>query len=241
MKLRGLIRSQSIVTLAAGMIFPYYLLFLKNLGNSFTKYGLAFAVFTISSALVSQWVGQKLDKHSSRIMLLSSLGMMAAMLAFPWVMSYGWVLVLQLLMGTRASVADGNLQRYAENEREGAAGRSDRAGCSRRHDQLLSFLDDDCFRLRRNYRRLCDRLAYDQRVILRKRAAVWSQRLGDASLGKKESIVDRDDGKQGCADDWRGVNMVVIMFSLLTCSLHPNAESSKLVGRKSNIVFVLSG
>ncbi len=25
--------------------------------------------------------------------------MMAAMLAFPWVMSYGWILVLQLLMG----------------------------------------------------------------------------------------------------------------------------------------------
>ncbi|GGG63128.1 MFS transporter [Paenibacillus radicis (ex Gao et al. 2016)] len=100
MKWRGLIRSQSLVTLAAGMIFPYYLLFLKNLGNSFAKYGLAFAVFTISSALVSQWVGQKLDKHSPCIMLLSSLGMMAAMLAFPWVMSYGWVLVLQLLMGT---------------------------------------------------------------------------------------------------------------------------------------------
>ncbi|MFX3632205.1 MAG: MFS transporter [Candidatus Pristimantibacillus sp.] len=97
--MKWLIRSQSIVTLAAGMIYPYYLLFLKNLGNSYSKYGLAFAVFTISSAAVSQWVAPRLDQHSLRILQLSSLGMMGAMLAFPWVMSYGWVLILQLVMG----------------------------------------------------------------------------------------------------------------------------------------------
>jgi len=56
MDIKWLIRSQSIFTLAAGMIYPYYLLFLKNLGNSYSKYGLAFAVFTISSAAVSQWL-----------------------------------------------------------------------------------------------------------------------------------------------------------------------------------------
>ncbi|ANE49035.1 hypothetical protein SY83_19000 [Paenibacillus swuensis] len=100
MNIQWLIRSQSIVTLAAGMIYPYYLLFLKNLGNSYTKYGLAFAVFTISSAAVSQWVAPRLDMHAQRILILSSLGMMAAMLAFPWTTSYLWVLVLQLLMGT---------------------------------------------------------------------------------------------------------------------------------------------
>lgn len=99
MNMRWLIRSQSIVTLAAGMIYPYYLLFLKNLGNSFSKYGLAFAVFTISSAAVSQWLAPRLDQFSQRILIVSSLGMMGAMLAFPWVMSYGWVLILQLAMG----------------------------------------------------------------------------------------------------------------------------------------------
>lgn len=100
MNLKWLIRSQSIVTLAAGMIYPYYLLFLKNLGNSFSKYGLAFAVFTISSAAVSQYIAPRLDKHGIRILILSSLGMMVAMLAFPWTSSYGWVLLLQLIMGT---------------------------------------------------------------------------------------------------------------------------------------------
>ncbi|WP_141501904.1 MFS transporter [Paenibacillus luteus] len=100
MNLKWLIRSQSIMTLAAGMIYPYYLLFLKNLGNSFSKYGLAFAVFTISSAAVSQWLAPRLDKHGVSMMIVSSLGMMGAMLVFPWTSSYSWVLVLQLLMGT---------------------------------------------------------------------------------------------------------------------------------------------
>jgi MFS family permease len=100
MEIKWLIRSQSIVTLAAGMIYPYYLLFLKNLGNSFSKYGLAFAVFTISSALVSQWLGPRLDRQGPRVLISSSLGMTVAMLAFPWVTSYFWVIILQLLMGT---------------------------------------------------------------------------------------------------------------------------------------------
>lgn len=99
MNMRWLIRSQSIVTLASGMIYPYYLLFLKNLGNSYSKYGLAFAVFTISSAAVSQWLAPRLDRYGVNILAISSLGMMAAMLTFPWVMSYTAVLLLQLLMG----------------------------------------------------------------------------------------------------------------------------------------------
>ncbi|MDF2719467.1 MAG: hypothetical protein K0R28_6392 [Paenibacillus sp.] len=99
MDVKWLIRSQSIVTLAAGMIYPYYLLFLKNLGNSYAKYGLAFAVFTISSAAASQWIAPRLDRHSYSILLTSSLGMSVTMIAFPWVSSYMWVLVLQLGMG----------------------------------------------------------------------------------------------------------------------------------------------
>jgi MFS family permease len=94
-----LIRSQSIFTLAAGMIYPYYLLFLKNLGNSYSKYGLAFAVFTISSAAVSHLLSNKLDRYARPLLIMSSLGMMVAMLVFPWISSFSWVIGLQLLMG----------------------------------------------------------------------------------------------------------------------------------------------
>ncbi|QGQ97869.1 MFS transporter [Paenibacillus psychroresistens] len=99
MNLKWLIRSQSIFTLAAGMVYPYYLLFLKNMGNSYSKYGLAFAVFTISSAAISQWIAPRLDRYGLHILAFSSVGMMAAMIAFPWAASYGFVLVLQFIMG----------------------------------------------------------------------------------------------------------------------------------------------
>jgi len=99
MNIKWLVRSQSIVTLASGMIYPYYLLFLKNLGNSFSKYGLAFAVFTISSAAASQWLAPRMDRHAKQWLIVSSVGMAAAMIAFPWVISYIWVLLLQIMMG----------------------------------------------------------------------------------------------------------------------------------------------
>jgi MFS family permease len=97
--IKWLIRSQSFVTLASGMIYPYYLLFLKNLGNSYSAYGLAFAVFIISSAAFSQWLAPRLDRLGIQVLLISSLGMMASMLLFPWVSSYIWVLFVQIVMG----------------------------------------------------------------------------------------------------------------------------------------------
>jgi MFS family permease len=123
MEIKRLIRSQSIVTLAAGMIYPYYLLFLKNLGNSYSKYGLAFAVFTISSAMASQWLGRRLDRLGPRVLVWSSLGMTAAMLAFPWVTSYFWVIALQLLMGICSSMQKmGERLLLADGSEPGARG-----------------------------------------------------------------------------------------------------------------------
>lgn len=124
MDLKWLIRSQSIVTLAAGMIYPYYLLFLKNLGNSYSKYGLAFAVFTISSAAVSQWLAPRLDRFGAQILILSSGGMMAAMLAFPWTSSYIWVLFLQLVMGCCSAMQKMSERLLlADNSERGARGK----------------------------------------------------------------------------------------------------------------------
>ncbi|MGF9695723.1 MFS transporter [Paenibacillus sp. MABNR03] len=99
MNMKWLVRSQSMVTLASGMIYPYYLLFLKNLGNSFSKYGLAFAVFTISSAAASQWLAPRMDSYARQWLILSSLGMAGTMIAFPWITTYIWVLLLQMIMG----------------------------------------------------------------------------------------------------------------------------------------------
>jgi MFS family permease len=119
MNVKLLIRSQSLATLAAGMIYPYYLLFLKNLGSTYSAYGLAFAVFTISSAASALWLNKLVDRSSVKLMATSSFGMMAAMLIFPWIPSYGFVLVIQAFMGVcnamqkmseRGLLADGTEQ-----------------------------------------------------------------------------------------------------------------------------------
>lgn len=123
MNVKWLIQSQSIFTLSAGMIYPYYLLFLKNLGNSYSKYGLAFAVFTISSAAMSQWIAPRLDREGLKILGVSSLGMMASMLAFPWITSYLWVLVLQVVMGACSAMQKmGERLMLADHTHHGARG-----------------------------------------------------------------------------------------------------------------------
>ncbi len=123
MNVKWLIRSQSVVTLAAGMIYPYYLLFLKNLGNSYSKYGLAFAVFTISSAALAQLIAPRVDRFGRGMLIASSLGMMLCMLAFPWIGSYVWVLALQVVMGgCNAMQRMSERVLLADGTREGARG-----------------------------------------------------------------------------------------------------------------------
>ncbi|WP_246302834.1 hypothetical protein [Paenibacillus plantarum] len=81
------------------IIYPYYLLFLKNLGSTYSAHGLAFAIFTISSAASAIWLGKLVDRSSKKLMASSSLGMMATILIFPWIPSYGFVLLLKAFMG----------------------------------------------------------------------------------------------------------------------------------------------
>jgi MFS family permease len=59
----------------------------------------AFAVFTMSSAITAQVLAKRLDNRAHEILIFSSIGMMIAMFAFPWVFHFAWVIVLQLLMG----------------------------------------------------------------------------------------------------------------------------------------------
>jgi len=177
MNIRWLIRFQSVITLASGMIYPYYLLFLKNLGNSYSKYGLAFAVFTVSSAAVSRYLGPRLDRFGREILALSSLGMMAAMLAFPWVGSYVWVLVLQAGMGLCSA-----MQRMSE--RLLLADYTDR-GARGAGSGDLSFLDVGLFGIRGSGRWLSHRLAYDRRIVLFERALVCGKRLDGLAASRR--------------------------------------------------------
>ncbi len=45
MTYRRFVASQSIIMMAGSMVFPFYILLLRNVGNSFSQFGWAYGLF----------------------------------------------------------------------------------------------------------------------------------------------------------------------------------------------------
>lgn len=56
--LKWLILSQSSVFFAGSLIFPFYILFIKNIGSSYTQFGLSYGLFGLSGALIHPLLGR---------------------------------------------------------------------------------------------------------------------------------------------------------------------------------------
>ncbi|MFD2044632.1 hypothetical protein ACFSTA_08250 [Ornithinibacillus salinisoli] len=56
MILKWVVRSQSMLLFGTGLVFPFYILFLSEVGASFSEFGLAYGLFTISAALVHRLI-----------------------------------------------------------------------------------------------------------------------------------------------------------------------------------------
>lgn len=98
--IRWLIYSQSIFILGASLIFPFYLLFIKNVGINFSEFGIAYGIFTISSALFHKWIGKISDKFGRKIFLIiNSFGMAIVFIIFPIVINIYQVYILQAILG----------------------------------------------------------------------------------------------------------------------------------------------
>ena len=98
--MRWHIISQNIILFAGGMIFPYYVIFIKQTGASYGAFGFAYALFAISSALVHYFVGRLTDRFGRTIFLaLSSWGMAFSLVFFPSVTSIYQVYIVQIIMG----------------------------------------------------------------------------------------------------------------------------------------------
>ncbi len=98
--MRWLLISQNIILFASGMVFPYYVIFVKQSGANYTEFGFAYALFPISSAIAHYWVGRLTDRFGRSIFLaISSWGMAFALVFFPSVTSIYQVFALQILMG----------------------------------------------------------------------------------------------------------------------------------------------
>lgn len=114
--------SQSIAILGAGLVFPFYILFIKEVGMNFTEFGIAYGIFTISSALVHKIIGKSCDKFGNKIFLImNSFGMAALFLIFPIVTSIWQVYALQVILGILGAMQKTSEKTIVANFTEGNA------------------------------------------------------------------------------------------------------------------------
>lgn len=69
-KLKWLTLSQSSVFFASSLIFPFYILFVKNIGSSYTQFGFSYGLFGLSGALIYPLLGRLSERFDSRYFLL---------------------------------------------------------------------------------------------------------------------------------------------------------------------------
>jgi MFS family permease len=100
-----LIRAQSIFIFGTGMIFPFYLIFLNDVGGNFTSFGLAYGLFSISTATIQYWVGKSMDRNGVKSYLIwSSWGTAFVLLLLPIISHIYFLYVVQILMGAFTAI-----------------------------------------------------------------------------------------------------------------------------------------
>ncbi|MGG4488248.1 MFS transporter [Metabacillus idriensis] len=97
---RKFIAAQSTLFFAGNFIFPFYLLFVKNIGSSYSQFGISYGLFGLSAALVHPLLGRMSGKVSDKEMLsVSSFGMALILLYYPHIGTIEEVYVCQMIMG----------------------------------------------------------------------------------------------------------------------------------------------
>ncbi|TMU87667.1 MFS transporter [Bacillus sp. BHET2] len=103
--MKWFIISQSFAMVAAGVSFPFYLLFIQNIGNSFSSFGFAYGLFTLSAALSHRFIGKVSDMIGGPVLLLMySIGMSLMFLFIPSVDSVQGVYLVQLILGILGAI-----------------------------------------------------------------------------------------------------------------------------------------
>ncbi|WP_228547470.1 MFS transporter [Filobacillus milosensis] len=98
--LKWIVISQSLLLFGTGLVFPFYIIFLSEVGGNFSEFGIAYGIFTISSALVHHWVGRRSDKVGRKsFLLINTWGSALIYLTFPIITSIGQVYIIQVLLG----------------------------------------------------------------------------------------------------------------------------------------------
>ena len=96
---------QSIIVMASSMIFPFYVLLLKNVGDSYSQFGWAYGLFALTSAFAYPLIGKFSDKLGDKVLLiLYSWSMAVLLLFFPLVTEVWQVYILQIMMGILGAI-----------------------------------------------------------------------------------------------------------------------------------------
>jgi len=95
-----LLLSQSIVLFGTGIVFPFYIIFIKEVGADFSSFGIAYGLFLLGSVVSHKVVGDISDVIGRKIFLLiNSWGTSIIFLFFPLVTTLTQVYILQLILG----------------------------------------------------------------------------------------------------------------------------------------------
>lgn len=98
--MRWVLISQSIALFGSGIVFPFYVIFTKQIGANFTQFGLAYATFSLSAAATHALIGHWSDTFGRKpFLLLNSWGTAGLLLLFPMVTAIWHVYVLQAVLG----------------------------------------------------------------------------------------------------------------------------------------------
>jgi len=105
MKFRKFLISQSILITAGSVVFPFYLLLIKNVGDSYSQFGWAYGLFTLTAAFTYPIIGRLGDRYGDKNMLLIyTIGMAAVMLLIPLLYQVWHVYMIQIVMGILGAI-----------------------------------------------------------------------------------------------------------------------------------------
>lgn len=105
MNYRRFVVYQGTVGIAASMIFPFYVLFLKNAGSTYSQFGWAYGLFALTAALSYSIIGKFADQVGDKVLLIIySWGMALTLLIFPLAFEIWHVYILQIVMGLLGAV-----------------------------------------------------------------------------------------------------------------------------------------
>lgn len=105
MNVRRFVVAQSLIMAAGSIVFPFYLLLIKNVGDSYAQFGWAYGLFTLTAAFAYPLIGRIGDRvGDQKLLLIYTWGMALLMLVIPLITDVWQVYIIQIGMGILGAV-----------------------------------------------------------------------------------------------------------------------------------------